>query len=523
MKNKIYAFCCMYLIIFCSVTSLYSVSGELSVVNGSARPFVIKYSYKGEPKSISRLAPQASAKLGKIKHISELHIKPYGKWIGWGAQMLYDPGYDEEKLNICKERMDEDCTLRIESAVKGWIITVSRGELARARLPMDPTAYFSAKDDPRKVLDLGPEYTRQDVGAARIRKIDELKGYPDLPEKQKIIDFLNMASAYANALLEVPKEESARLIIEWRGMLQPLRVERGKVVACNILSDRRMNLRDQNEYLNAITDLMWYFYSLAIKKRQAFEEGTFLLEDPNLKFYNFLIGYVKLVNSTIKGTLKDPALTRSGNYYGYSRLSSHFKLEQESYRHYGIDIRFLNETQAQSLLPTGKCHILFGKVTDDKIFIKMESAGLTLRDIPWHAAEFVGAQVRKVIPSLKQFVDQYISPQYFSDFLIYYIGVDDNPNYRKERVPQEFIQTCFTILQHGNLSSEVIKKHFEKFITRGLQYLDQLIKNPPNEFSSEQINEFRLYHQKLSKDYDNLSIRYGREVIFIHHYLVEQC
>ena len=141
------------------------------------------------------------------------------------------------------------------------------------------------------------------------------------------------------------------------------------------------------------------FYKLAIDADQAFSEGTFVIQDTGWLFYNFLLDYVKDVNPSVKGTIGDPAVKFSGGMTAYPRLSSHFVLEQKSYRHYGIDFPRGLE------LPFKKHHILFGKIDDqDRLFIKLESAGLTSRDIARHGWEFAAAQVRKAAPAIDKFL-----------------------------------------------------------------------------------------------------------------------
>ena len=50
---------------------------------------------------------------------------------------------------------------------------------------------------------------------------------------------------------------------------------------------------DQGAYLNAIIDLMWFYYDMAMEKNQAFSDGTFVLQDQGGRIYNFLLDYVR--------------------------------------------------------------------------------------------------------------------------------------------------------------------------------------------------------------------------------------
>ncbi len=87
------------------------------------------------------------------------------------------------------------------------------------------------------------------------------------------------------------------------------------------------------------------------------------------------MGYVKKVNPSITGTVKDPARASADNPFAYSRVSSHYKLEQKTYRQYGIDIRLDKNSEALPLLPIGKRHLVFGIIDQARnlIYLKPEN------------------------------------------------------------------------------------------------------------------------------------------------------
>jgi len=67
---------------------------------------------------------------------------------------------------------------------------------------------------------------------------------------------------------------------------------RGGNIAYLIINNQALpfavDMEHRQEYLNAIVDLIWYFYGQALTKGEAFQEGTFVLLDQNFAFYNFL-------------------------------------------------------------------------------------------------------------------------------------------------------------------------------------------------------------------------------------------
>ena len=305
-------------------------------------------------------------------------------------------------------------------------------------------------------------------------------------------------------------------------------------------------------YLKDIVVLMWYFYDIARQRRQNFSEGTFVIQDPGFKIYNYLLDYVKCVNPEITGNAsKDRANNFADNNFAYSRASSHYKYEQKQYntRHYGIDIV---PTTANVKLPTypEKEHLLFGKVGEgDLIFIKPETHGLGAGAVAGHGISFVQAQGRKVAPAV--------------------FGSDDAELYRKERVPKDFINRCRQILNVESSSSteteESInaKKYLlEMLLKQGMMFLQKifyykLLEKPtalvaagdPEEISflkyyrrnkaedenlkkqfaavskltKEELENLWGYFVELKEQYDNVSMRYGREVIITQQDIDNTC
>lgn len=258
----------------------------------------------------------------------------------------------------------------------------------------------------------------------------------------------------------------------------------------------------QEQYLRSIIAIIWFLYSQAIENNQQFDEGTFVIEDTDWKVNQFLMNYVrtygaavsgyqkkKLINQPLTGTLTDPDLNLSFNPYAYPRESSHFKISQRQFRHYGIDVRFGNSGELP-LLPANKRHLLFGK-TDAKrqlLFIKPENYGLYYKDgFLYHGSEFVESNARKLGLTIK---------------------TDDDPSYAKERIPKKFLEDFTAALQEAGFQKDTLARLvlLAKNDDEGIKILyvdDALLQKPP----------LKALEQKYAKLYNHLRLRTGREVI----------
>lgn len=298
-----------------------------------------------------------------------------------------------------------------------------------------------------------------------------------------------------NAVQLVTATERLAQHPEW---VKPERMVRGGTIAAYLLTgqDVPANFTSNREnYLNAIIDLIWYFYGEAINKGQRFDEGTFVLKDPDFRFYTFLMNYAQSVNPDIKDNPQQDSRQHSGsNPYAYPRDSSHFTaLEQGRseahaigtshfsevyaigngynglYRHYGVDIRFDLES-VDNALPTGnKSHILFGKIQQEPamIFVKMEKIGMYKAPVSPSEWKILDA-VKKRMPSTElalhgidwakaqwpKLLEQKFSPETV-DAMRNWFDFDDNPNNRKERCPRGFIVQVFSALEVGTMTPDL--------------------------------------------------------------------
>jgi len=134
--------------------------------------------------------------------------------------------------------------------------------------------------------------------------------------------------------------------------------------------------------------------SQAIKGGQGYEEGTFVIEDPEGRLYSYLMSAPN----------------------GYERDSSHYK-GRSAPKHRGVDI-------FNGKMPAHKRTLLFEKVTNPDfkgmpaqvLFLKPENFSADKSqayDFAMHGVEFVAAQSNK----------------------LFYPGSDDLESMRKERVP----------------------------------------------------------------------------------------
>lgn len=469
--------------------------------------------------------------LGPVRTVSKVQVSRYGATGGIAAQYYSFP----EQLQECKNQADRDWVLHITWAMSGWTIIAKAFEAPQeAPIINKPLEYFrkaaayGAVAEPRHLLDLPADYTATQVNEQQRSLQEQISQNRGLTPvlTQQISAILQTAADYAKRLLAIPNKTSApyqKILLAWRGKLYPEKIAAGKQLACNLFRGTAQPIANQTEYLNAIIDLMWFFYDMAVQKDQPFDEGTFIVQDTQHRVYNFLMSYIKIVNPSVTGTLNDPALKISRNQYAYSRLSSHFKFEQEHFRHYGIDVRFPGSTIAQALLPAQKSHVLFGDLGNGLIFIKLENMGIAVQSVVMHGKEFVAAQLRKMLPGVRSYLQNYV-PTYIDDLVLYYVGTDDDPNYRKERIPQEVLQRSLDIVQAAHLNNDQLKRITFAFATQGIHGIYNEIRNQGSPLPQAQKTALGAYlNQLLQEGLDHQDIRYGREIIITPDELGRQC
>ncbi len=274
--------------------------------------------------------------------------------------------------------------------------------------------------------------------------------------------------------------------------------------------DYVQRLNDRKEHLRAIVHIMWYLYSEAINKHEAFIEGSFIILDPDFKLYNFLMLYARRCNPDITGQ-HDPLNHATTNPFACSRDSSHWKKSQDHWSHYGIDMRFEEDKPVDNLLPTGKPHLLFGIVGENpnRLFIKFEDHGLYAdgdicpKELLGHAWYYILSRVRKQ--------QKVLPPTVYQQFIEPVIGSDEGDDIRKEHTSTVFAQRCSQILRtyncpHSDLYYTSLEQH-------GMAKLTEYIEQKPECWSTALHAAFKDYYAELKDTYDYPEIRKGCEVI----------
>lgn len=239
---------------------------------------------------------------------------------------------------------------------------------------------------------------------------------------------------------------------------------------------------ERAQRLRSIVDYLWYLYHEQARKEEAFVEGTFTTVDKNSRVYDYFMRYVKGVNEAVTGTLQDPALTHAKNPFAYPRKSSHFK--ELLQRQYGIDIRADADGYCSLELPAQKGHLFFVKDENDTISIKMENYGLGYREVGHHALEFGIALLRK-IPGVKKLFTS-----------------DDDPLYRKERIP-----AAFKTMVNAKIAATYDRARRALLKQAKVVGMKKL-------FEKESLDNSLI--ERLDKEYDHLPMRRGREGILTH-------
>lgn len=536
-------YCSLFLIaVIHSILYTAEPRGKLYIQNNHAKlQFLCRYNVAGKEKGAVTVYKDP-VYLGLVSQVSDVQVSRYGQLLGVGAKFY---SY-KDQLDICKKEPGKDWVLDITGNLS-WGVNAQQKEQRKPynyALEFFDKAYTyyiaGSKMEPRYMFDLGDTYDAAAIDENKERKIEQarLEGIEEAP-LAVIIRLAEFSAQKAKDLLAIPDKNSAQYhqeILKWQDQLFPDRIEEGRKVICNILREQASPniIGIQDSYLQSIINLMWFLYSRAMAKNQAFEEGTFVIRDEQHRLYDYLMNFVELANPTIKKSFEDPETNISQNQYAYSRSSSHFKLEQKiTYdgrpgRHYGIDTRFTKVGSgfaAQALLPAQKSHILFGQIADNLIFIKFENVGLAPQSAVYHGAEFIAAQTRKKNDALLK----YLEKTYIEDFpktIQYYLGSDDDPNYRKERIPLDFIDTCRDAASAANLSPEQTNDFIKIVSTKGihgaLAKIDEELTKKPKSAVWTQLKA-HINGLETKDGLDHQDIRYGREVILMPQDIFGQC
>lgn len=186
------------------------------------------------------------------------------------------------------------------------------------------------------------------------------------------------------------------------------RISKGLALIKQLSNNHQIEPTDTHEHLNNIAAISWGFFALAVDKNQGFLGGTIVIEDPNLIFFNYFLDYTKRVNPDIEtvieeeGSQSKKGALGSSNCFSYARKSTHFNEVQKlgkGYEQFGIDMRyhakeFTTLPPTQHFLPINKSQFLFGKLAENRSFVKFEHYGLCNKngDLRNHANQLLKAK-----------------------------------------------------------------------------------------------------------------------------------
>ncbi len=196
---------------------------------------------------------------------------------------------------------------------------------------------------------------------------------------------------------------------------------------------------------------VWGLYGLAARSGKGVGvEMTFKIIDPSFKLFNFL--------STANGA--------------YRRASSHFRIHRsEKFRHQSAQVDWGVDLQKE--LPADKQHVLFNKLqenpfSEDNItFLKPEPHGINLEDFSIngikntcaHSCSFIASQLRK---------------NNQAQWLLN-VGSDDDPIYRKERIPAHELKCFANLISQLENNSEMKEQHLKSAKNFGIQAMDKIL------------------------------------------------
>ncbi len=244
-----------------------------------------------------------------------------------------------------------------------------------------------------------------------VAKIDEIDFVlPEIPVNRELF--------YHKYEHQLRREVIKKLIDEGRKELA--------LFSTNELDDaliKNLNSLPRDILETKMASIIWFLMYQSSQKGEDFEEGIFLIPDPENKIAKILRGLSSIC---------------------YPRISSHLKGqdtgihdeqgEKTKQTHMGIDIDVAH-------LPYKKGHILIIPVNDPDtdsqlLYLKPETAGLVgLTATAVHTYEYFFSLGRKLLPS--------------------WFGSDDQPGYKKERVPQDILQEFKGVLGGVPLEAEM--------------------------------------------------------------------
>jgi hypothetical protein len=260
--------------------------------------------------------------------------------------------------------------------------------------------------------------------------------------------------------------------------------------------------KEQGAAQEAVASIVNYLFEEAQKKGQELTEGTFMIEDPDGRFFSFL--------KNLGGS--------------YQRISSH-AIGKPMSQHYGFDL------PQGWIKHSGKKHILFFSTEMEgkqKLFLKPENYGTKeWEDFLAHGVEYLESLAKRkgLIASVP----------------------DPSQNHRKERTQylepaiSKACHTCIALIADGNRTEQPAQgestldgegtsgfclvedgnKLQEQFEKLGISCLTNLLSNEKIEPSKELKTALEALEKEIKKEnLDHLDQRVAKEVIFTKEELI---
>jgi hypothetical protein len=254
-------------------------------------------------------------------------------------------------------------------------------------------------------------------------------------------------------------------------------------------ADGALPSTNEKEARDEVTNITWLLMYYALKQKQGFDQGSFIIEDSD-KLFNFMRG-LPLCNE---------------------RPSSHFEK-----RPHGT---WYEVSGTASDMPARKKVVLFGMVTPFSstgkiLFFKPEDEGATTTyvEMAKHGKDFVVSRAHKLMP-----------------------GSDDQPGMQKERVPSVTLQTFEELIHYLQKNLELymptlnqmllinLKQPSDDATLWGIAYMHAFVKNFRNTNKLKVSSELAELFTRLEGTWDsldNLENRTGREVYISKQQLQE--
>jgi hypothetical protein len=271
-------------------------------------------------------------------------------------------------------------------------------------------------------------------------------------------------------------------------------IDKGYGVLNKVMNGQYDYLSNQDNDATDVVAVMWALFDAGVAKGQGYEQGSFVVEDSNWYLYNFLRGNQEAASRHSSHLGRATKLTNAG-HYGIDILGS-YQAGASDWTPYST----LNPSYVQqNILPAKKGTILFipmqaGQnvgLTTNQIFIKMEDHGMkTWSGWAHHAWDFVTGTCLG-------------------------LGVDPNEAARKERVDKNIASLYLKVVK--TLTNAQVTAHTTNAKELGVRVmvaeanrLSTVAQDNPG--FTQALAAFTAAVD--AKNYDNLGMRTGDEVIF---------